>query len=488
MRSPLATSFRLLTAHDAVLAGGLAALLLGSCLAIGDSVGQALAGAALCLPLCWRSRRPLAALAAVTLGSVAYLGLVTANPVYVVPLALGLYAAAVNGNRRRTLVIGVALVLPFVVVAGALRARQRQRPLAGARAPLAAGPGAGDRRGGAQRPRNARPAAERAELETLRRIEEERGRIARDVHDMVATAWRRSAPRPRSASTSPKRRRRRRRGAGGDPATSAPTALEDLRHALRALREGGAPRRRADALDRQLPPGWSIGLAFRMAVVLRMEGSPLRLPAALQRPCSGSSRSASPTRCATLMAPARGERRGRRGRRQRRRGRRRPRRGGAPGRAAGSGRAWSACASGPRRSAAGSRRAARGWRSGSARCCRWKSVADDQVLLADDQVLLRGSLATLIEQEDDMDRRRRGRRRRGGGPAGPAHRPDVVLMDVRMPDSDGIEATARILADPPLRDAGDHVDHFRARRLRAAGACVPGRAGSSSRASSPASC
>ncbi len=75
-----------------------------------------------------------------------------------------------------------------------------------------------------------------------------------------------------------------------------------------------------------------------------------------------------------------------------------------------------------------------------------------RVLLADDQVLLRSSLAALIEQEDDME---------VVGEAGDGdeavrlalrHRPGVVLMDVRMPDSDGLDATARILAEPSATD------------------------------------
>lgn len=71
-----------------------------------------------------------------------------------------------------------------------------------------------------------------------------------------------------------------------------------------------------------------------------------------------------------------------------------------------------------------------------------------RVLLADDQVLLRRSLAVLIEQEEDMQVVAEAGDGEEAVRLALHHRPDVILMDVRMPVSDGLEATARILAEP----------------------------------------
>lgn len=71
------------------------------------------------------------------------------------------------------------------------------------------------------------------------------------------------------------------------------------------------------------------------------------------------------------------------------------------------------------------------------------------VLLADDQPLLRRGFRMIIEAEDDLTVT--GEAGNGDEAVDRARRnpPDVALMDIRMPGSDGIEATRRIIAANP---------------------------------------
>jgi DNA-binding NarL/FixJ family response regulator len=71
------------------------------------------------------------------------------------------------------------------------------------------------------------------------------------------------------------------------------------------------------------------------------------------------------------------------------------------------------------------------------------------VLLADDQPLLRRGFRMIIEAEADLTVT--GEAGDGDEAVGCARRdpPDVVLMDIRMPGTDGIEATRRIIAANP---------------------------------------
>jgi DNA-binding NarL/FixJ family response regulator len=96
-----------------------------------------------------------------------------------------------------------------------------------------------------------------------------------------------------------------------------------------------------------------------------------------------------------------------------------------------------------------------------------------RVVIADDQQLIRGGFRSLLEAETDIE---------VVGEAGTgtavvdvvtALRPDVVLMDIRMPDGDGLWATEQIVADSRL--AGTHIvivttfelDEYVARAIRA---------------------
>jgi DNA-binding NarL/FixJ family response regulator len=75
-----------------------------------------------------------------------------------------------------------------------------------------------------------------------------------------------------------------------------------------------------------------------------------------------------------------------------------------------------------------------------------------RVLIVDDQDLIRFGLRTLLENEDGLAYA--GEAADGLAAVAEATRtkPDVVLMDIRMPGIDGIEATRRIVASPELDD------------------------------------
>jgi DNA-binding NarL/FixJ family response regulator len=78
-----------------------------------------------------------------------------------------------------------------------------------------------------------------------------------------------------------------------------------------------------------------------------------------------------------------------------------------------------------------------------------------RVLIVDDEALVRGGFRVLIDTEPGMVVV--GEARDGGTAVELVRqtRPDVVLMDIRMPGVDGLSATHQIAADPEL--AGVHV-------------------------------
>jgi DNA-binding NarL/FixJ family response regulator len=70
------------------------------------------------------------------------------------------------------------------------------------------------------------------------------------------------------------------------------------------------------------------------------------------------------------------------------------------------------------------------------------------VLIADDQALVRDGFRSLIDREPDLHVVAEAVDGAEAGAVAGQHRPDVVLMDIRMPRVDGLAATRQVLATP----------------------------------------
>ena len=73
-----------------------------------------------------------------------------------------------------------------------------------------------------------------------------------------------------------------------------------------------------------------------------------------------------------------------------------------------------------------------------------------RVLLADDQVLLRAGLRVLIDSEPDLEVAGEASTGQEAVKLARETRADVVLMDIRMPGTDGLTATRLITSDPDM--------------------------------------
>jgi DNA-binding NarL/FixJ family response regulator len=78
------------------------------------------------------------------------------------------------------------------------------------------------------------------------------------------------------------------------------------------------------------------------------------------------------------------------------------------------------------------------------------SSTRSSVLLADDHALLRTGVANIINQEQDLYVIAEASNGAEAVEAFERHRPDVTLLDLRMPEMEGVEAVRQIRARDPL--------------------------------------
>jgi DNA-binding NarL/FixJ family response regulator/signal transduction histidine kinase len=446
----------------------------------------------LCAPLAVRRRRPVAVMLVCIAASAVYLLAGYPHEPALVPLLFALYTVAAAREHRRMTALGGAL-LALAVLIVAWNPSSSLQELVGAissiglavalgeisKARRAAIATASDRAERAERAQEAEAA--RRVAETQRRLVEERLQIARDLHDVLAhgiSVINVQASVAAHFATVPGSRADRDDlvRAISAIAEESRTSMAELRAVLGVLRAPAAAGAQLDALDEAAPaPGLhrlvelaAAAHARGVDILPRTTGTPRPLPPAIDLTAYRVLQEALTN--VARHAPRRDRRGGHRlpGRGPARRG---PRLGSAPavrpgrrrraavhrirpardGGARGRGRGHAARGATRRRRVRGPRRpAARRGRDPVRDADVRAPVMTIRVLLADDQTLVRGAFAMLVSSAADMEVV--GQAGTGVEAVAMAResRADVVVMDIRMPELDGIEACRTIAADDDL--------------------------------------